>query len=635
VTHFEKQWLDGHGGFACPSVDKGGKGAIHEWSDYALAKFQLSGGGKPETLGLVEEALRCLMRFQRLGPQDDALSGVFPFHYGDPLNPRDNPTEFALAPVAALLLSMPLSAALRKELEPHLIGGLDAIVRHTVCPKYTNICLLQSGELLALGQVLGASDDATARKAGQGYADVARARLYEWDAYTRANGIAEYDSPTYYQVDLDALLLMLAASTTPELQTKVRQALDYFWLDIGANYFSGRGSLAGAHSRTYSFFAGQGALALSLYLQGLRAEPPSSSDLSASMHLLSLEWLNARSQHYRPPERALCLATTPVREIRSRFGAGRRERYTYVAPDFSLGSASDDYGTSLESNQDEAIRAELPSRPSASAIVVLPDYLDSPGVMVKSGDFKKVTHLLMSPVAAQKDGAMLALLRIEATDPKYRTGDGRPLTPVSLATNIVIPADADEILGEGGPLDRGRPTDLGSNPALVVRVGTGAVGVGVVELGGVECTGPDGATVEQEKASATFKPLEGATPEHGPTARLSLYHDRNPGIRGPVGQTCFARVALLILGGRCQENGCATAWLTRVAKASKAATRSYDRRTGDWDVRVRVDAADLHVHRIVHAREDKVTACEVDGRPMYGAARAPLEVNGQPIALEP
>jgi hypothetical protein len=636
ISRFETRWADGRGGLACPSNVHGSKGAVHDWGDYALAKLTGSGFTDAHSSALVEAALRCLFTFQTLGSDGDAEHGVFPFHYGDPANPRDNPTEFALAPLANVLLTDSVSAALRSELEPRVIAALGAVERHPVCPKYTNICLMQITEMLSLGRALERSHDPATRAFGQARIGSGKALLDEWIAFTRSAGIAEFDSPTYYEVDLGALLLALSESDDESVRLRVRGALDYFWSDLAANFFRGRGSMAGPHSRTYSFFTGQGAVALSYFLEGLRSEPPSGSDLSAGVLLATIDLLNAERNLYRPPEGALCLSAGGEREVVSTFGpsggAGGRQRYTFIAPDFALGSASSDYGTNPASDQDEMIRAELASSPKTSAIVVLPDYLDSPGRAVKSGDFNKVTHLPMSPAAAQKGGTMLALLRVEAADPGYKTPDGKPLPLVNLATNVILPANADEILVEGRPAELGGDTILGARPTVVVRMGTGAIAVSVIDASGIECTGAAEGIVGQEKVALHFKPLEGAGDDHEATARMAIYHATTlPGDASTL-SNCFARVALLFVGEHCVGTGCAHELFERVSAANKAAKESFDPRTGDWDASVRVAGGpELRVHRIV-GKGEKLLAREVDGQKM---SFSPLQVNGHSVVLGP
>jgi hypothetical protein len=302
-----------------------------------------------------------------------------------------------------------------------------------------------------------------------------------------------------------------------------------------------------------------------------------------------------------------------------------------VTPDFALGSASADYGTSVENDQDEPIRAELPSSPKTSAIVVLSDYLGTPGASIAAGEFKKPTHLRMSPAAAQDHEAMLALLRVPATPPKYKGDDGRPVALGALTTSVVVPADADSILGEGGPLALDRATSLPARPTIVVRAGSGAIAVSVVDAGGLECVGPGAEIATRTAPTLRFEPLDRGGPDQGPTARIAIEHaPESLAERTPLDQ-CFARVAVLMLGQRCADDACARALLARTAGMSAAATRTFDPRSGAWDVRVAAGATDLHVHREVGSPNGPDTR-EVHGHePPFHT----LSVNGRAIVLGP
>ena len=155
---------------------------------------------------------------------------------------------------------------------------------------------------------------------------------------------------------------------------------------------------------------------------------------------------------YSVPKASLCWAFLPEREVRSTWlkqpNDLGHERYAYFTPDYAIGSTSADYG-GLANNQDMLLTAELPSSPDSAVISVLPDYLDAPGTSVKAGDFRKVTHLRLSPAAAQKGGAMLSLLRVPAKDPDYVI-DNHPVPVVNLSTNVIFPAQADEIPPQWG-----------------------------------------------------------------------------------------------------------------------------------------------------------------------------------------
>jgi hypothetical protein len=634
TSRFEKEWLDASGALGCPAPSRTSKGAVHDLGDYAFAKLVTEGDSAPAR-ARAEAALRCLFTFQKVGPKGDLLAGAFPFHYGDDINPKENPTEFALAPLAGLVTHRGLSAELKQELAPRVLTALDAVERHPVCPKYTNICLLQIAEMLSLGGLLEEATDPRIREEGKARVASGKARLDDWLAFTRRAGIAEYDSPTYAEVDVTALLLALRGSQDEGARAGVRGALDFLWSDLAANYSPGRGGLAGPYSRTYDFVTGQGAASVSYFVEGLRAEPPERGALSGGMLSPIVHLLEEQQSQYRPSLNALCLSAEPEREIASTFGsggAGKRERYAYVAPELALGSVSADYGTSLDSNQDEPIWGIVGSSPKSAAITVLSDYLDSPGVQVKRGNFTKPTHLLMSPAAAQSKGTLLALLRVQAADPKYKDSKDVSVPLVNLATNILIPADADETLVDGRPVERDRDVALDVHSTLLVRTGTGALAISIVDSGGLECPDTDGGSSERRPPVVRLKPFESGDATHGPTLRVVIYHETElPKVpRALTG--CFARAALLFAGERCDTPGCAEDLVARVAAANRAAKRVYDARTGDWDVSVRVASGpELRVHRTVRG-EGGILAREIDG---HERVFPPLAVNGRAILLRP
>jgi hypothetical protein len=607
---------------------------VHDLGDYAFAKLVIEGDNAPAR-ARADAALRCLFTFQRVGPVGDLLAGAFPFHYGDEINPQENPTEFALAPLAGLVGHRGLSAELKQELSPRVATALDAVERHPVCPRYTNICLLQIAEMLSLGALLEEAMDPQIREAGKARVASGKVRLNDWLAFTRKAGIAEYDSPTYAEVDVTALLLALRGSQDEGTRAGVRGALDFLWSDLAANYIPGRGGLAGPYSRTYDLVSGQGAVSVSYFAEGLRAEPPERGALSGGMLSPIVHLLEEQQPQYRPSLKTLCLSTEPEREMTSTFGSGgfgKRERYAYLTPELALGSVSADYGTSLDSNQDEPIWGVVGSSPRSAAITVLPDYLDSPGVQVKRGSFTKPTHLLMSPAAAQSKGTLLALLRVQAADPKYKDSKDVSLPLVNLATNILIPADADEMLVDGRPVDRGGDVALDAHSTLVVRTGTGAMAASIVDSGGLECPGADGVSFERHRPIVRLKRLDPGDATHGPTLRVVIYHETElPKVpRALTG--CFARAALLFAGERCETPGCAQGLAATVTAANKTAKRAYDARTGDWDVSIRVASGpELRVHRTVGG-EGRILAREIDG---HERVFSPFAVNGRAILLGP
>jgi hypothetical protein len=324
-----------------------------------------------------------------------------------------------------------------------------------------------------------------------------------------------------------------------------------------------------------------------------------------------------------------------VREVLSTFGpggTGGRQRTTYITPDFSLGSASADYGSSLSSDQDQMLRAELGSSSRTPALSVIADYLDAPGSSVQMGDFQKVTHLLTSPAAAQKSGAVLALLRVPAKDPGYTDADGKRVPLVNLASNVVVPAQVDELLLDGTAVNPSVETRAGARPTLVVRIGKGALAVGVVDAGGLECERSDGSIAAQGAADVRFKPLAARSNARDASARLAVYHATSLPQDTSQLAPCFARLAILMAGAHCDSPTCAHDLHTKMAQAIQAANRHWDATSGDWNVHASFDGGpDLHVHRNVRA-SGQILAREIDGKPVQFA---PLAVNGTVIPLGP
>src|ERR1035441_10373229 len=82
-------------------------------------------------------------------------------------------------------------ARLREILELATTGCL----KHKVAESYSNIAIMNAGDMILLGEALG-----NAEAASEGYA-----RLDRVFKYAQAAGIHEFDSPTYTGVDLDGL----------------------------------------------------------------------------------------------------------------------------------------------------------------------------------------------------------------------------------------------------------------------------------------------------------------------------------------------------------------------------------------------------------------------------------------------
>ena len=164
-----------------------------------------------------------------------------------------NAIEFNSLPLGAILVghSDALSPEFSKRFQVHITASLAMPLRkHEVKSSYTNISLMNATSMLLLGQAIA---DSTV-------IDEAHKRLEAWIDYTRANGIHEFDSPTYYAVDLTVLAKGLKYAAAANDRQMFRTILDYFWTDIAANYFAPAGKLAGPYSRDYDFLTGAGGM---------------------------------------------------------------------------------------------------------------------------------------------------------------------------------------------------------------------------------------------------------------------------------------------------------------------------------------------------------------------------------------
>ena len=172
--------------------------------------------------------------------------GDVPWQIGHAEIQDANSIEFTMQGLAGAFLRFrdKLSPAFQTEVRPHLIAAPSPPCGGTgVKPAYTNIFTMKTANLLMLGEILG---DASAVRDGL-------AALDEWLAFTRANGLAEYDSPTYTLVDLECLGDTLAAAADEPSRAKVRAGLDFIWADLAASFFPPSEALTGPMSRTYDF----------------------------------------------------------------------------------------------------------------------------------------------------------------------------------------------------------------------------------------------------------------------------------------------------------------------------------------------------------------------------------------------
>ena len=304
--------------------------------------------------------------------------------------------------------------------------------------SYTNMELMNTVNLLLFGQIV--TDDTAS--------NVGKQALQQWIDYTKSNGIAEYNSPTYDGVSLDSLLMGLLYSTDVSVRTSLKGGLDTFWTSLEANFFSGREDLAGAHSRDYDFLEGDGGIFYYLWLEGLKNSRINTGDTVDIGEVFALE-NGLAAGGYHPDLTAL--PALPKWIVNSNPTVLNSDRTNFVTSDFALASASANYGP-----QDKLINLELTSTKDVfPAITIVPDIFDAPYGEVEIPDGSghlKPTHLTLNPASVQKESMLLTLL--DWIRPKRERFPAWPQTYCFLHSRILFPWTA------RGRLDAGHPDSI-------------------------------------------------------------------------------------------------------------------------------------------------------------------------------
>ncbi|MBT0570765.1 hypothetical protein KIK84_10530 [Curvibacter sp. CHRR-16] len=199
----------------------------------------------------IDDALRALVSLQDANPSSPTYGNMH-WYAGDTKLVDRNGIEFVVRKLVLipLLYANHLSPEQRTALER--IGRLakEGITRHQVPISYTNIYLMKTWNLIAMGDALHDASLAT-----QGHN-----MLRDWLAYTAQSGINEYLSPTYYEVDLDNLALIANVASNEATRAAARSGLNFLWHDIALHWFTPGARLGGVHSRDYDRLFNTGAL---------------------------------------------------------------------------------------------------------------------------------------------------------------------------------------------------------------------------------------------------------------------------------------------------------------------------------------------------------------------------------------
>ena len=444
----QQRALDG----AFASITKGGE----RLAARELARYALEASAAGETASKVAKAL-VMLRTQQELRKEHADFGNFRWYRGQPEVKDRNAVQFVCQNLLVLALAHGdrLDAANATALKALLTDAAQGSLRQPVRTSYTNIYLMKACNLVLLGQHLG---DASLTEQG-------RANLREFLAYTRANGITEYNSTTYTGIDMDCAVQLVKLARDPRDQATGRTLLRLFWSEVAVNWFEPCRRLGGSHSRDYNYLQGLGATDGHLAANGwIPAAKPEALGAEAASRL----WI-------APKEWTDALRAELPREVVQRWGQGPGMTATHwVTKDYSIGTC----GTS-KAYDDKVFAVQFPGdRRSTMAYFVMESRQDPYGVSKEpdSNGHNKALHLRPSLVTAQNQGRALLIAGDDTERPKHL----RPVPELKgLWSHLVFPADATVCDREGRNIAPGALP----NPC-VVFIRKGAVTLAVKAFAG-------------------------------------------------------------------------------------------------------------------------------------------------------
>jgi hypothetical protein len=415
-------------------------------------------GWQPER---VETALRLGAELQ----DRDAASktrGNFRWYRNQPKPVDLNAVQFCLQQATLLWLRHreALTAGARETLLGILREGATGARNQRVDVSYTNIFLMKTWNLVALGEAL---DDDGLRAEG--------ARMFdEWLAYTRRNGIHEFLSPTYSGIDVDSLALLHRFAPTADLREKAQRGLRLIWLQSAANWFAPARRLGGAHSRDYDYLNGHGAF---------------------DGHLANWGWMPARPAPLPAfAELTRWVPTEPLpplplpRTVWQRWGdEPGMEATTYVGREFCLGTSGSSYNS-----DDKVFTIQFPGGDATVMGYFVLDGRGDPYGRRKEPDrngHAKALHPQSFISAAQRGAEALFVCSF---DPQQRILRRAPAITQLLEANLVVPDDVEVWSGEERlPRDSAAGVELAADRPIFLR--KAGVVIGLRVLAATDCRG--------------------------------------------------------------------------------------------------------------------------------------------------
>jgi hypothetical protein len=408
----------------------------------------------PERLGRL---LALAAEAQNRDPKSPAY-GNFKWLWRDPGVTDPNAVEFLMQDAALVWIRhkdwMPEEDRARfREL---LACAVEACLRHRVPVTYTNIAILNAGNVAVLGEILDRPE-----VADEGYRRLEAVGIWTWTF-----GIAEFCSPTYYGVDLDGLEFLLSFARRKPGRRQAAALRELFWTDIAMNFFPAAEKLAGAHSRSYDYLRGIGSLDAQLKAAGW---------LQGEVRDRLCQWSGDRPAAAARLDE-IARSQLP-RLVRERWGMRLNQSRTQaLEPDVTLSCSASAYFY-----QDAPMTVDLPGDRNLPRCYFIADGREDPygRTRVEAGMAKhlKAVHMVPFWTAAQRRRDALGLVI-------YRAGDLKAGSPENLQSHLVLRRPADGLWLAGQPIEVRRtgfqpvpPAGTGWKPVLPVRLSDGRVPV--------------------------------------------------------------------------------------------------------------------------------------------------------------
>ena len=446
--------------------------------------------GYQERSAMIEQTLVSLESMQDRNPASKTYGN---FHwYWHEEKPGDlNAVEFVIQQAALLKLRYAdhLSPKAAQSLDRILKIAVEGIHRQKVAIDYTNIYLMKTWNLLALGQALNRPD----------LTSEGSAMLDAWITFTRQNGITEFLSPTYIGIDLDSLGFMANHLTDPTIKSKALATLRFVWENIAANWFEPAQRLGGAHGRDYDYLTGHGELDRHLRGAGWISAPGPKDSLPFHVFEELSRW--------SPPEELHQQALTRIpRFVTQRCGTNPTDWASQqIGQHVSIGVAGTGKGP-----EDKPFAINL-AGPAGPKTVMVNFFMDGRGdpygskkIPTGASGHPKAHHLDPLFRAVQSGSDVLFL----STYPGLKKPSKNEAPMECLYSHLDIPEEA-AVWSMDQPLDSTLPTQPLPGNLCFLRLGDVAVGIRFVlaqDISGKPVTADlvsDGGTFHARRLSVT------------------------------------------------------------------------------------------------------------------------------------